>query len=75
MAKYLVVAPDKDTLSIASNYGTQKLKHGSFIYDDNLAKAFPQFFILVPEQKVKKEPKAEVVKEEVKKKPGRPKKG
>ncbi len=86
MAKYLVQAPDHDTLVIAGLYGSQKFKHNSFMYSDEVAKLFPQFFFKVPEDETKEEPKKKdpkVVKEkeepkkkefESKKKAGRPKK-
>jgi len=67
-------------LVVSGLYGVHKFKHNSFMFSDEIAKMFPQYFFKVPEDKVNiKEFKKEIEEKvdqkiEEKKKAGRPKK-
>jgi hypothetical protein len=77
ITKWQTVAPDREKIVIAMDAGgyiNQEFKHGSFIHNELLANAYPQFFYPIVEDvqpKVKAE-KVEVPTTE-KKKGGRPK--
>lgn len=82
MAKYLVIAPDKEMVHLCpSNYGMKSYKHGTYMTDDVIAKMYPNLFVMIPDgvevkTEVKKakqeEPKKELLNET--KKRGRPSK-
>jgi hypothetical protein len=67
MAKYLVIASDREMVHVSIGYGTKSYKHGTFMKDDKIASMYPNSFIKIPDNfdvKIeKKEPKKEIVQE------------
>ena len=47
MAKYLVNAPDRASVTIGSGYGTITLKHGQEVSNSKLAAMFPNLFVQI----------------------------
>lgn len=69
--KYVVKAPNGDTVTLASFTGNYTFKHGTELDDDGLRKMFPEIILVNPKYKAEevkpKTVKAEETKKEVEK--------
>lgn len=61
MARYLVAAPDKQSVTISSGYGTITLNHGQEVSNSKLASMFPHLFVQIQddEQEIQVQPQTD----------------
>lgn len=50
MAKYVIIAPDGNSVTVSSGYGQMTLKHGAISNNDKLAAIFPSIFKKMKEE-------------------------
>lgn len=76
---YKVNTPNHKSITFGLKYGSVTLNHGDIVPDSEMIRSFPDYFIPIKEQKIKKEElvsetvKIQTTETEPKKKAGRPK--